>query len=174
MADSGEPSGWTVGELAAAHDRSSFCCGHESLDQFLKLYATQNQKSGISRTFVATRPSQHVVRGYYSLAAGSVQFDTLPDELRKRLPKYRVPVAHLGRLAVDRTCQGQGLGSYLLMDAFARILRVDHAIGMHAISVSAIDAAARNFYLKYGFTALRDDPTHLFIPLKLIRKLNLE
>ncbi|MGQ0629191.1 MAG: GNAT family N-acetyltransferase [Phycisphaerales bacterium] len=115
---------WLIEELAPDHDRSAFSCGHESLDSFLKQYAGQNQKTGVSRTFIALHPGERVVRGYYSLAAGSVRLEDLTDEQRKRLPKYPVPVAHLGRLAVDKSAQGQRLGSYLLLDALCRVERL--------------------------------------------------
>jgi GNAT superfamily N-acetyltransferase len=166
------PPPWLVEELTD-HDRSSFSCGHTSLDDFLKQYASQNAKTGVSRTFVALLPGEKHVRGYYSLAAGGVNLDLLTDEQRKRLPKYPIPVAHLGRLAVDKQSQGQGLGSFLLVEALHRIVQVDRSIGIHAVEVVVIDDAARRFYLKYGFTELRDDPHHLFMPLKLIRKLGL-
>jgi hypothetical protein len=39
--------------------------------------------------------------------------------------------------------------------------------------VVAIDAAARRFYLKYGFTELADDPHHLFMAMKSVRQLRL-
>lgn len=168
-----EATGWSIEELGADHDRSGFSCGHESLDAYLKQFAGQNQKSGISRTFVALRPGERIVRGYYSLAAGAVQFQHLTEAQRKRLPKYPVPVAHLGRLAVDRSAQGQGLGSHLLIDALSRVSRAERELGIHAIEVVAIDAAAQRFYLKYGFTALADDPHHLFISMRTVRKLRL-
>ncbi len=168
-----EAQSWLIEELGPDHDRSAFSCGRASLDEFLKQYAGQNQKTGVSRTFVALQPGEKLVCGYYSLAAGSVNLEALTDEQRKRLPKYPVPVAHLGRLAVDKSVQGQGLGSFLLLDALCRIDRVDRSIGIHAVEVVAIDDAAKRFYLKYGFTELRDDPHHLFISLKMIRKLGL-
>lgn len=164
---------WSIEDLAPQHDRAAFSCGHESLDIFLKQFASQNQKSGISRTFVAIRPGERVVRGYYALAAGSVRFDDLTESQRKRLPRYPVPVAHLGRLAVDRSAQGQGLGSHLLIDAMARIHRADRDLAIHAVVVVAVDDSAKRFYLKFGFTELRDDPRHLFIPMKIVRKLGL-
>jgi len=164
---------WSIVELGPEHDRSSFACGHASLDDFLKQYAGQNQRSGVSRTFVATRQNELVVRGYYSLAAGSVRFETLSEEQRRRLPKYPVPVAHLGRLAVDLTTRGRGLGVELLVDALMRIARTERSIGIHAVEVVAIDEAARRFYEKYGFEPLRDDPHHLFISMKQVRKLGL-
>ena len=92
---------WHIDQLNADHDRSAFSCGHESLDDFLKKFAGQNQKTGVSKTYVATRPGDRAVCGYYSISAGAVQFNDIPDDVRKRLPKYPVPVAHLGRLAVD-------------------------------------------------------------------------
>lgn len=168
-----EPAAWSIEELGSDHDRAEFSCGHESLDNFLKQFASQNQKSGVSRTFVALKPGEMIVRGYYSLAAGSVQFQNLTEEQRKRLPKYPVPVAHLGRLAVDKSVQGQGLGSHLLIDALCRVSRVERDLGIHAIEVVAIDDAAKGFYLKYGFTELADDPHHLFISIKTVRKLGL-
>lgn len=164
---------WVVEELASDHERSGFSCGHESLDEFLRRYAGQNQKTGVSRTFVALRAGERVVRGYYSLAAGAVALADLREEQRKRLPKYPVPVAHLGRLAVDRGSQGQGLGEFLLIDALRRIEGAAESIGIHAVEVVAIDEAARGFYLKYGFAEMRDDPHHLYVSLKVVRKLGL-
>ena len=164
---------WLIEELGSDHDRSGFSCGQPSLDEFISRYASQNQKSGVSRTFVALRPGETIVRGYYSLAAGAVAFADLPEAQRKRLPRYPVPVAHLGRLAVDQSAQGQGLGSFLLIDSLRRIQLAADSIGIHAIEVVAIDAAAKRFYLKYGFVELQDDPHHLYISLKTVRKLGL-
>ena len=162
-----------IEELNADHDRSAFSCGRPSLDEFIKQYAGQNQKTGVSRTFVAFKPGDKVVRGYYALSAGAVAFANLPEEQRKRLPRYPVPVAHLGRLAVDQSAQGRGLGSFLLIDALRRIQIAADSIGIHAIEVVAIDDSAKRFYLKYDFVELHDDPNHLYISLKTVRKLGL-
>lgn len=168
-----ERARWSIEELSSDHDRAEFSCGHESLDSFIKQFASQNQKTGVSRTFVALTPGEKTVRGCYSLSAGSVQFRTLTELQRKHLPKYPMPVAHLGRLAVDRREQGKGLGSHVLIDALSRISRADRHLGIHAIEVVAIDEAAKRFYLKYGFTELADDPHHLFLSMKTVRKLGL-
>lgn len=169
----GERIPWAIEELGPDHERGEFSCGHPSLDDFLKQFAGQNQKTGVSRTFVARRPGERRVLGYYALAAGSVAFQDLTDEQRKRLPRYPVPIAHLGRLAVDASVRGQKLGSHLLLDALCRIGRVERDLGIHAVEVVAIDDAARGFYLKYGFTALADDAHHLFLSMKTVRKLGL-
>jgi GNAT superfamily N-acetyltransferase len=113
------------------------------------------------------------VLGYYSLSAGSFDLSVLPEEERRKLPRHPVPVAHLGRLAVDQSTQGQGLGAFLLLDALARCERLADEIGLHAVEVQAIDDGARKFYLKYGFEPLLDDVHHLYLPMKAIRKLAL-
>ncbi|HKV40898.1 MAG TPA: GNAT family N-acetyltransferase [Blastocatellia bacterium] len=59
----------------------------------------------------------------------------------------------IGGLAVDRTCQGQRLMEYLLMDCFQRILKASQLIAVHAIVVNATDERVKSFYRKYGFTA---------------------
>lgn len=164
---------WSIEELVSEHERAAFSCGHASLDEFLKRYASQNQRSGVSRTFVAVKPGERIVRGYYAIAAGSVKLEQLTEVQQKRLPRYPVPVVCLGRLAVDKSVQGQGLGAYLLLDALERVERVQHDLGIHAIEVVAIDEAAKRFYLKYGFMEMLDDPHHLFISLHTVRKLGL-
>ena len=99
-----------------------------------------------------------------------MRFDEIPE---KRLPRYPIPVVHLGRLAVDMRYQGKGLGEFLLMDALRRTQLVSEQIGVYAVEVRAIDEAARQFYLKYGFTELKDDKLHLYLPISVIRKLSL-
>ena len=71
-----------IEDLSADHDRSAFSCGQASLDEFLKRYAGQNQKTGVSRTYVAVRPGRNIVAGYYSISAGAVAFKDIPDALR--------------------------------------------------------------------------------------------
>jgi GNAT superfamily N-acetyltransferase len=164
---------WVIEELSADHDRSAFSCGQPSLDEFLTRYAGQNQRTGICKTYVAVRVGRNTADGYYAISAGAVAFTDIPQELRKRLPKYPVPVAHLGRLAVDASSQGHGLGELLLLDALTRILRAAESVGMHAVEVVAIDDAAQSFYLKYGFTELLDDPLRLYISIKTLRQLDL-
>ena len=169
--DSGQD--WIIEQLSADHDRSAFSCGQDSLDEFLRRFAGQNQKTGVSKTYVAIRADDKTVRGYYSIASGAVRFKDIPENLRKRLPQYPIPVAHIGRLAVDSSTQGQRLGELLLLDAFARIVGLADSIGIHAVEVVAIDESAKRFYLKYGFEPMLDDQHHLYISLKTLKKLDL-
>ena len=169
---------WKIEKLAKQHIREKFACGVDQLDEYLKQYARQNEKSGASQAFVAVASDDvvafdSIVLGYYTLSAGAVEFDDIPEELKKRLPRYPIPVAHIGRLAVDRSAQGRGLGEFLLLDALARVIRVSDQIGIVAVEVFATNVAAKRFYEKYGFVSLLDNEQHMYISLKAIRKLSL-
>lgn len=166
-----ESQTWTIEPLNKRHDRSRFSCGDGSLDEYLKKYASQNERLNVSRHYIALNPGNASVLGYYSLSAGSVAWDNLPHDTRKKLPKYPIPVAHLGRLGVDKSAQGKGLGEFLLLDALARVARLTDEIAIQAIEVVASSEQARRFYQKYGFLSLLDDPQHLYLAVATLRKL---
>lgn len=111
------------------------------------------------------------MHGYHSLSATSFQRDDLPADQAKRLPRYPVPAALLGRLAVDANMKGKGLGSYLLMDALDRILLATRTLAVHALIVDAKDEAATAFYGKYGFIPFANERQRLFLPMATVRKL---
>lgn len=151
--------------LTGHHDRSAFASASPPLDAWLQQTAQQHQRRGLSRTFVAVQDEQPArILGYYALTACEVLTGVLPEDLSRRLPR-RIPAVRLGRLAVDRSVQGQGLGALLLMDAIDRSRRVLEHIGVHALFVDAKDAAAASFYRKYGFRALPDLESTLVLPL---------
>lgn len=152
------------------HNRNDFDCGEESLNEFLKKFARQNDKRGLGKTFVLIEEGKTEVLGYYTLSSGSVTFDEVPENL----PRYPIPVAHIGRLAVDKKTKGQGLGELLLVDALQKISKIAEQMGIFAVEVYALNESARKFYLKYGFTELLDDTLHLYLPVKTIQKLNFD
>lgn len=160
---------YSIEPLKPSHDRADFDCGEPSLDDFLKRFARQNDEKGLSRTYVAVLPGEPKIYGYYSLSSGAIRFDRVPE----KLPRYPVPVIHLGRLAVDGSAKGQGLGKILLLDALKRAASVSKQLGIYAVEVYALNDAARNFYLKYGFAPLLDDERHLYLTMKAVRKLGL-
>ena len=161
---------YVIESLSREHEREGFDCGEPALNAFLARYARQNEGVGFSRTYVAIPKGERRVVGYHSLSAGAVAFADVPEHLRKRFPRYPIPVAHLGRLATCQSVRGQGLGGILLVDALARSLRVADELGMVAMDVWAKTEQARSFYLKFGFVPLEDDPLHLYLPLATARQ----
>jgi GNAT superfamily N-acetyltransferase len=159
---------WHIERLDHSHQRAEFSCGKGPLDEFLRSLVSQYEKRKLGRTYVAVLPRDKKVYGYYTLASGAVPFQNLPSAIGKKLPKHPIPVALLGRLAVDRVAQGRGLGEELLIDSLRRCLDLSDKIGIFAVEVLAIDAEAKRFYVKYGFVPLLDNDHHLYLPIKTI------
>ena len=153
--------------LDKSFDRDSFDCGSADLNSFLKTKARQNQLVGFNKTFVAcaSGDKSKKVLGYYSLSMGEIDLPSLPPELLKKLPKHPVPVARMGRLAVDDSTKGQGLGKLLMVDAMKRVQTASELVGVYALLVDSKDDPAKSFYLKFGFISLVDEPMTLFMPL---------
>lgn len=71
----------------------------------------------------------------------------------------------LGRLAVDRTFQGKGIGTGLFKDGVLRTLQAAGIAGIRALLVHAISDAAKRFYEAYGFIASPVGPMTVTITL---------
>ena len=156
--------------LDGSFERSTFDCGVEELNDFLKTKARQNQDKGINRTFVAISEGdpKKTILGYYSISSGEVSLEVLPEHQRKRLPRHPVPVARIGRLACDLSTRGQRLGEFLLVDALKRVKTLSTQIGIFAVVVDAKDEKAASFYKKYGFIPFEIQTSALFLPMKSI------
>ncbi len=166
-------SDWEIRRFARSYDRTEFDCGQPLLNDWLAKRVSQYEKKDLARTYVAVRVGSNRVWGYYAISNHRVSYEALPDDQSRGLPRIDVPVVMLGRLAVDLQAQGEGLGELLLIDALRRADHISRYIGVRAVEVEAIDEAARSFYMKYGFVQLRDAPHHLFLPMRVIRKLKL-
>jgi GNAT superfamily N-acetyltransferase len=158
---------YRIEELNSQHDRSEFSCGTAALDRYIQQQASQDVRREVSKCFVAVEAGATKVAGFYTLAASGLPIDTLPPDIQRRLPRYPlVPVARLGRLAVDQSHKGRKLGATLLSDAFLRASRAE--MGVFAVQVDAKDESAEAFYLHYGFVLL--EPRKLFMPLATAKK----
>ena len=159
---------YRVERLRSEHNRDNFDSDEPNLNEFLKRYARQNDEKGLGRTYIAVSDENPLeIAGYYTLSSGAVEFEKIVENL----PKYPVPVVHLGRLAVSVSVQGFGIGKLLFFDALRRTMKVADEIGVFAVEVYALNQSAKRFYLKYGFTELTDDEFHLYLPMKKLRKL---
>lgn len=152
--------------LSKVHKRSEFHCGVKDLDDFIQKYARQNASSNLSETYVLIHSDKDIF-GFYTLSAASIAYQNYPEN--RNLPKYGIPAALIGRLAVDESRKWQGFGKLLLVDALIRVHELSKSIGVHCVTVNAKDENARKFYQKFGFASLHDDPLHLFISIKRIR-----
>ncbi len=164
---------WRIEPLTRAHKhkRKRFVCGKPALDDFIRARTGQYEKRNLGRTYVAVKAGDPTVFGYYTIASSALAIEELPSEPARKLPKHPVPVILLGRLAVDQSAQGQRLGEKLLIDALQRSLELSQFLGVHAVEVDAIDAEAKAFYERYGFTCLPGQALHLYLAIDTIRVL---
>jgi GNAT superfamily N-acetyltransferase len=149
--------------LAADYQLGDFTCGVDSLDDWLKRRAHPNQVNGASRTYVVTEGKKVV--GYYCLASGALELSDTPTSIRRNMP-VPVPVAILGRLAVDKSCQGRGLGVALLQNVVVRTAQAAGILGIRGLLVHSLSIEAKAFYEHHGFVASPTQPMTLILSLK--------
>ncbi|NIC37191.1 GNAT family N-acetyltransferase [Halomonas desiderata] len=147
------------------HDTSQFDCGQPSLNDFLKSMALKNARNQATVTYVICFKGTDKVAGYFALASGAVMRGSAPKRMQRNMPSD-IPVVVLGRLAVDQSCQGSGLGTDLLAEAVERALAAAEYVGVRALLVHALDEPAAAFYKKHGFEETPFDPLVLMLSLK--------
>ena len=161
-----------IESLSKSHDRDGFDCGSELLNLFLKQTARQHSARGISRTFVlvdeeASEPKP--ILGFFSLNLCQLKAESLsPDEARK-LPRD-VSGIRLGRLAVAKEYQRQGLGKTLLIAAMEKVIGIFNTAGGIGLFVDAKDQQAKRYYEQFGFASMPSNELELFLPMKTIQE----
>lgn len=154
--------------LSQEHDLTGFDCGEVSLNLWLTRRALHNEASGASRTYVVCTDQK--VIAYYTLAVGAVAASEVPGRICRNMPDP-IPVMVLGRLAVDKAYQRQGIGGGLLRDAVLRTVQAADIAGIRAILVHAISEEARRFYERHGFIPSPVDPLTVMIAISEARKM---
>ncbi|MBW8077259.1 MAG: GNAT family N-acetyltransferase [Gallionella sp.] len=143
----------------------NFQCGSEPLDGYIRRYASQDVRRNVARDFIATPENDpQRLAGFFTLSAGSVTCSSLPATMARKLPRYPIPVALIGRLAVDSKFQGKGLGSILLADACQKVSKASVVLAVAGIIVDAKDEAAIAFYAHFGFIPLQGQNDRMFLP----------
>ena len=154
------------------HSRSSFCCGIDSLDNYLNKQASQDLKRRVSTVFVLINEPENNVLAYYTLSSYTVEVKALNEDFAKSLPRYPLlPATLLGRLAVDNKQKGNRFGELLLVDALKKSLDVSLQVASLAVIAESLDERASGFYLKYGFQQFKQEPLKLYLPIKSIAEL---
>jgi GNAT superfamily N-acetyltransferase len=157
--------------LTAQHSTTDFSTGkHPSLDMWLKERALESE--GLSaRTYVIRTAAQtQRVVGYYAISTAMEERLALPTaKLRRNLPQ-QVPLLLIGRLALDTSVQGRGLGADLLADAIRRCCAASEIAGVRAIVAHAIDDEAARFYERYGFVRSPLGERIMMLPIETARR----
>jgi GNAT superfamily N-acetyltransferase len=137
--------------LEQADDRKAFRSGDADLDSFFQKYAWQNQfRRHIGNTYVAV---ERRILGFMTVSVSSMEFERLPADLKRKLPRYPIPVLRVARLAISEDAQGQGIGRRLMRAAFAMAIELRAKLGCAGVVVDA-KRGAESFYSNFGFEPL--------------------
>ncbi len=131
------------------HDRPTFDSGAPELDEWLRRYSAQNRRRNTAATWVVTTTDATVV-AHVSLAMTSIDRAASPASVAERAPNP-VPALLIGRLAVDRSHAGLGIGTALVAHVLATAVELNARAACRAVIVSAIDQAARSWWERLGF-----------------------
>jgi GNAT superfamily N-acetyltransferase len=155
--------------LNSKHKKEMFACGKASLDDYIHTQASQDVKRKLSVCFVLPDIQSNGIKGYYTLSNNSIPGDHLPVPIQKKLPaSYKtIPATLLGRLGVDQTYRGQGIGKLSLADALKRSYDLSKILVSFAVVVDPLDLEAQAFYEKFDFIRLPDSKK-MFLPMKTI------
>ncbi|MDX6187735.1 GNAT family N-acetyltransferase [Flavobacterium sp. Fl-318] len=159
--------------LSKEHKRKEFKCGKELLDDYFHKQAGQDAQKLLSVCHVLTDKDADATKvlGYYTLSSSSILLDDFPAELTKRVPKtYSIPIALLGRIAMDKREQGKGLGEILLFDALKKCVVHSKTLAIRAVVVDPLDQDAIDFYNGYGFILI-PSTGKMFLPIETIKSL---
>lgn len=152
----------TVAELES---RTTFDCGAPSLNEYLTKKMRSHHDKNIAKSYIYTENDK--ILGYYTLTPTVVDLSEFvqPPVKKLKLPSHPLPAMLLGRLAIDSSCQGRGMGELLLSEAIVKSAVAMKSVGGVGLMVDALDQSASNFYQKYGFTPSPTNPLLLFMPL---------
>ena len=162
--------------IEEADTKSGFSCGKRPLDDYFARHAFQNHSGDIGRAYVLRKSANDdtaipAVLGFYTLNMAAAESAPLASILEKKLPKFPMPVALIGRLAVDQRAQGKRVGERLLLDALRRIVDAANIVACLGIIVDAKDEQAAAFYGKYDFVGVAAEawPRRMFLSIGTAR-----
>jgi GNAT superfamily N-acetyltransferase len=160
---------WHEEPIKKRHDRETFDCGEDALNEFLRRYARKSHELGAAKTFLAIDDSDNkTILGFYSLSPVSIAYARTPESVRRGLARHDVPGFRLARLAVARKWQGRGLGGQLLLSAGRRCLLASAEVGGVVLIIDAKNKRVAGWYAGFGAVPLLDAPLSLLLPLATI------
>lgn len=161
------------------HDRTAFSCGVTQIDNYLKLTAKKGSKADVVRIWVVIDADSSIV-GFYGINMHAVDIKDMPANYAKKAMKHgMLPAAFIAMVGVDKTQQGNGIGSALVADALNRIARVSEEIGTCVVMLDVFDdgdtdavARRKKYYEEFGFIPLPSQPLRLFMAVETARTLS--
>lgn len=160
------------------HDRATFSCGIDQVDNFFRRTANKLTKAGNVRTFVMVGPEGELI-GFYATNAHAIDYTELPERFARTRPAHgSIPAAYISMIGVDRRFQGRGYGGDLLVDCLARLVGAAETLGIAVVMLDVLncgdpDKVAKRLalYTSYGFEPLASNGLRLFLPMATVHAL---
>lgn len=154
------------------YDFAGFDCNVEVFNQFLtdgKIDRELERKISIPYVCLAVRGNATPkVIGYFTLASSCLERRLYPvsNSQKKKFPYSTVPTVVIGKLAVCKSVQGQGVGKRLLSHAIKTAYLSSKDVACLAIYLKAFDDKAADFYRRCDWIEIQEEPNSFVYPLK--------
>lgn len=160
------------------HDRSSFSCGVEQVDNFFRKTANKLVKADNLRVFVMVNEAKELV-GFYAINAHAVDYSQLPAQYARNRPGHgSIPAVYISMIGVATRFAGHGYGGDLLVDCLNRVEGVADNLGVAVVMLDVLDcgdpdwvAKRKRLYASYGFMPLPSNDMRLFLPIATVKRL---
>lgn len=155
--------------LSTTQQREHFDCGNEELNLFLRQFANQQSKKGLSRTYVLleNEESAHIL-GFYTISLISIKLDEFEIKPKGFSPKMQLPACLIGRLAVDKCSQNKGYSKLLFAHAIHNIRKLHQISGLSFILVDLKSETLIPFYQQFGFEQIQNNSLRMFLPVETL------
>ena len=156
-------------------DLSTFDCGDEDLNDFLKNDALIEQQKKLNVTHLIIYKNE--VIGYFSLLTDKINIKDMKNkDIKENIEsnlknRYKtIPAVKIGRLAIDKKYAKKGIGTFILNNLITTLNEISKKdIGFRLISVEGY-AEAYHFYTTNNFIPLQNDEKFLSKINKMIER----
>ena len=155
----------------ADYDLQRFDCGEEALNLFLTTHLVRQHRNKILRAYILCRNTpERQVLGYYTLSGSCFERAALPSKSKqKKIPYKNIPSVTLGRLAIDRSLQGQGWGATLVAHAMKVVWSASLAVGIHGLFVEALNEKPIRFISRWALSHWSEKTKMRYFPDQIYR-----
>ncbi len=128
----------------------NFRCGEREIDQWASKKAKHLHLDNKTRIFCARQVGNGTILGFYDLSFSSRAVPNL-DQKDESFYGGGVPLVYINYLAVLRSCQGQKLGTMLLINALRKAHAVALNVAFYGVALKSLNDRTTALYRKHGF-----------------------
>ena len=138
----------------------NFSCGEREIDHWVSRQAVKWTSQNRTKVFVACNAGNELAVGFYSLSFSSEEASKLEAANDRDIWHDGVPLIYIGYLGVRRELQGNGFGTFLLLDALKRAHHVSQHVAFYGVGLRSLNDKTTELYSKFGFGIAKDEDRH--------------